>query len=77
MCFEKVDLKGYVSDAIDFGLVNDLDYGKGNPFGANGPDGMVWHQTQYDGKTQLMPKDIYDAVKPTGGAAVCGARSKP
>lgn len=34
------------------------------------------YHTEINGKLQLIPKDIHDAVKHTGGAAVCGTRKQ-
>jgi hypothetical protein len=37
---------------------------------AKTPDGLVWHHVE-DGKTmQLVPQDIHDAARHTGGAAI-------
>jgi hypothetical protein len=53
---------------------NDAAFGSGNPFGKSPPEGMTWHHTEQNGKLQLVPKDIHNVVKHTGGAAVCGTR---
>jgi hypothetical protein len=34
------------------------------------PKGYVWHHHQRMGEMQLIPRDLHDAVKHTGGAAV-------
>ncbi|WP_176668681.1 HNH endonuclease [Variovorax sp. SG517] len=69
----------FTSDSADFRAANNSAFGAGNAYGSsskilmNGKE-YTWHHSQYDGKLQLIPKDIHDAVKHTGGAAVCGTR---
>ena len=36
----------------------------------------IWHHTEKNGKIQLIPYDLHDAIKHTGGAAVCGTRKR-
>jgi RHS repeat-associated protein len=37
-------------------------------------DKWVWHHNQQNGKLQLVPRDIHEAVSHTGGASICGIR---
>ncbi|AVT13386.1 hypothetical protein C8235_11195 [Paracidovorax avenae] len=78
---KKVDVGSFTTDYKDFSSANQAAFGKGNPFGASSKITMngqeyTWHHTEHDGKIQLIPKDIHDAVKHTGGAAVCNTRGK-
>ncbi|MDA8451534.1 RHS domain-containing protein [Acidovorax sp. NCPPB 3859] len=75
----KADVGSFTTDYNDFKSANEAAFGKGNPFGASSKITMngkeyTWHHTEKDGQFQLIPKDIHDAVKHTGGAAVCNTR---
>ncbi|EFJ2731733.1 hypothetical protein MK02_003087 [Escherichia coli] len=59
---------------IELGSSRDIDfaradraagYGPGNPR----PEGYTWHHHQDSGYMQLVPSDIHDAVRHTGGIA--------
>ncbi|MFE8645564.1 RHS repeat-associated core domain-containing protein [Sphingomonas sp. NCPPB 2930] len=69
-----VNIGGFTGDGADFRAANEAAFGKGNPFGSSQPPGMVWHHNEQNGKMQLIPQDIHDAVKHTGGASICGTR---
>ncbi|MFE8645562.1 DUF6531 domain-containing protein [Sphingomonas sp. NCPPB 2930] len=62
------------SRGTDFSRANVEAFGKGNPYGSNSPviNGreFTWHHNEQLGKMQLVPRDIHDAVKHTGGFAV-------
>ncbi|WP_373316965.1 HNH endonuclease [Chitinolyticbacter albus] len=67
------------SGAADFRPANKAAFGNQNSYGSASKimtheKEYTWHHSQHDGKLQLIPKDIHDAVKHTGGAAVCGTR---
>lgn len=36
----------------------------------------IWHHTEKNGKFQLIPYDLHDAIKHTGGTAVCRTRKR-
>lgn len=36
----------------------------------------IWHHTEKNGKFQLIPYDLHDAIKHTGGTSVCGTRKR-
>lgn len=70
---------GFISDSKDFNRANKLAFGEKNKFGSDGTISIngkayIWHHTELNGKMQLIPYDIHDAIKHTGGAAVCGTR---
>ncbi|MGL5002546.1 MAG: HNH endonuclease, partial [Casimicrobium sp.] len=69
-----VNIGGLTSDSVDFRKANEAAFGKGNAFGSKPPPGMTWHHHQESGKMQLIPEDIHNAVKHTGGAACEGTR---
>ncbi|MNX90633.1 hypothetical protein D3C86_1226900 [compost metagenome] len=71
---KKVNVGSFNNDDADFRAANDAAFGANNGFGSKAPPGYRWHHTQYDGRLQLIPADIHDAVRHTGGAAVCGTR---
>lgn len=71
---KKVNIGSFNNDDADFRAANDAAFGANNGFGSKAPPGYRWHHTQYDGRLQLIPADIHDAVRHTGGAAVCGTR---
>jgi hypothetical protein len=78
---KNIDVGTFTTDARDFRAANNASFGKGNKFGSSGRivirgESYTWHHTQHDGKLQLIPADIHDAAKHTGGAAVCGTRRK-
>jgi hypothetical protein len=70
----------FKSDSTDFRKVNEAAFGKSNPFGDRAPDGYTWHHHHHhhheNGKLQLIPKEIHDAVKHTGGASLAGCRNR-
>ncbi|MFD2299299.1 RHS repeat-associated core domain-containing protein [Paracidovorax citrulli] len=59
------------SRGTDFSRANAEAFGKGNPYGSSSPtiDGKryTWNHYQDSGKMQLIPEDIHEAVKHTGG----------
>lgn len=65
-----VDVGSFSNDNADFSAANK----KAGLPGTKAPDGYAWHHTQENGKLQLIPSDIHNAAKHTGGAAVCGTR---
>ncbi|KPN72756.1 hypothetical protein AKG43_11670 [Neisseria sp. 74A18] len=72
---------GFISDNKDFTEANKLAFGGNNRYKNSGNIIMngqryIWHHTEKNGKMQLIPYDIHDAVKHTGGAAVCGTRNR-
>ncbi|WP_426171409.1 RHS repeat-associated core domain-containing protein [Pseudoduganella sp. R-34] len=71
-----VNIKQFKSDSIDFRKANEAAFGKGNPFGDKAPEGFRWHHHQESGKLQLIPQDIHDEVKHTGGASISGCRTR-
>ena len=73
---KSVNVGAFSSDGADFRRANDAAFGKGNPFGDKAPPGMVWHHVAESGSMQLLPADVHDAVKHTGGAALCGTRKR-
>ncbi|MFB9168173.1 RHS repeat-associated core domain-containing protein, partial [Chromobacterium piscinae] len=73
---KNVNVGGFTTDSADFKRANEAAFGKGNPFGDKAPPGMVWHHNPQSGKLQLLPADIHDVVKHTGGAAICGTRKR-
>ena len=66
----------FKSDSIDFRKANISAFGKNNPFGDKAPEGYTWHHNQENGKIQLIPKNIHDHVKHTGGASLAGCRTR-
>jgi RHS repeat-associated protein len=71
-----VHIGAFKADNLDFRKANEAAFGKNNPFGDKAPDGYTWHHHQENGKLQLIPKDIHDAVKHTGGASLAGCRTR-
>jgi len=65
-----VNIGSFTKDDADFRSAN----AKIGLAGKKAPDNFVWHHTDKDGILQLIPKDIHDAVRHTGGAAICGIR---
>ena len=72
---------GFISDSKDFSQANRIAFGNSNNYKDKGNmiiDGKryIWHHTEKNGKIQLIPYDLHDAIKHTGGAAVCGTRKR-
>lgn len=65
-----VNIGSFTKDDADFRSTN----AKVGLAGKKAPDNFVWHHTDKDGILQLIPKDIHDAVRHKGGAAICGIR---
>lgn len=68
-----VNIKLGASRGTDFSRSNRAAFGAGNPYGSSSPTingkRYTWHHHQESGKMQLIPEDIHDAVKHTGGVA--------
>jgi RHS repeat-associated protein len=71
-----VNVGKFKSDSADFRKANEYAFGKNNQFGDKAPEGFTWHHHQENGKLQLIPKDIHDGVKHTGGASLAGCRTR-
>ncbi|WBS02566.1 DUF4150 domain-containing protein [Pseudoduganella sp. SL102] len=69
-----VYVRKFKGDSVDFRKANEATFGKNNEWGDKAPKGFTWHHHQENGKLQLIPKDIHDAVKHTGGASLAGCR---
>ena len=72
---------GFISDSKDFSQANRIAFGNSNNYKDKGNmiiDGKkyIWHHTEKNGKIQLIPYDLHDAIKHTGGAAICGTRKR-
>ena len=72
---------GFISDSKDFSQANRIAFGNSNNYKDKGNmiiDGKryIWHHTEKNGKIQLIPYDLHDAIKHTGGTAVCGTRKR-
>ena len=72
---------GFISDSKDFSQANRIAFGNSNNYKDKGNmiiDGKryIWHHTEKNRKIQLIPYDLHDAIKHTGGAAVCGTRKR-
>jgi uncharacterized protein RhaS with RHS repeats len=71
---------GFNTDYSDFKNANTLAFGANNQYKHSGTiflngKSYIWHHTEISGKMQLIPLDLHDVVKHTGGAAVCNTRS--
>lgn len=71
-----VNLGKFGSEDADFRKANTIAFGKNNPFGNKAPRGYAWHHHHENGKLQLIPKDIHDAARHTGGASLSGCRRR-
>ncbi|WNX72481.1 HNH endonuclease [Acinetobacter baumannii] len=67
-----VNIGSFTKDRVDFRSAN----AKIGLSGSQAPDGFVWHHTDKNGVLQLIPRDIHDAVRHTGGAAICGISNR-
>ncbi len=67
-----VNIGSFTKDSVDFRSAN----AKIGLSGSQAPDGFVWHHTDKNGVLQLIPRDIHDAVRHTGGAAICGISNR-
>jgi RHS repeat-associated protein len=68
-----VNIGSFSSDTADFKKADEIATSRGVTIDKRK---YVWHHDQKNGILLLVPRDIHDAVKHTGGASICGTRRR-
>lgn len=76
---KKVNIGSFANDSADFRAANNQAFGNKNAYRNSGNvvinnQKYIWHHTEKNGYLMLIPYDIHDVIKHTGGAAICGTR---